>query len=227
MPHNALLQAHTTLFPLTYYVLALCAALALTYLGSTHSAWLPVMEMPPTRAHSPTARRKFKQLVNMIVSPLMLSAPKFLSPSMAHNTMEACEIVCRLDHTGKIDDSSRGEKQKAATALLRDGPVSRCRIAQVLPQMCHPSRAPRILCNGLCAAQRFHVEGEEQLCRVGSDSLTLQRMSSAVQLFASVWRQATVLPRPSFPRLDHPDFSTKLSIWNRSDGCHRCVRLRP
>ena len=25
----------------------------------------------------------------------------------------------------------------------------------------------RILCNGLCTAQRFHVEGEEQTCRVG------------------------------------------------------------
>ena len=25
----------------------------------------------------------------------------------------------------------------------------------------------RILCNGLCTAQRFHTEGEEQMCRVG------------------------------------------------------------
>ena len=25
----------------------------------------------------------------------------------------------------------------------------------------------RIVCNGLCIAQRFHVEGEEQMCRIG------------------------------------------------------------
>ena len=43
----------------------------------------------------------------------------------------------------------------------------------------------RSLCNGLYAAQRFHVEGEEQMCRIGCpdgpDSLTLQRMSSVKQ----------------------------------------------
>ena len=39
---------------------------------------------------------------------------------MAHNTMEAYEIVCRLDHTGRIADSPNGNNQKAATALLRD-----------------------------------------------------------------------------------------------------------
>ena len=67
MPYHALLQAHTTLILLTYHVFALCAALAWTYLGSTLSALLPSVELPPTRAHSPTAWRKFKQLVNMIV----------------------------------------------------------------------------------------------------------------------------------------------------------------
>ena len=40
---------------------------------------------------------------------------KFLNPSMAHNTLEATEIVCRLDHTGRIAD-----KQESATASLRD-----------------------------------------------------------------------------------------------------------
>ena len=120
---------------------------------------------------------------------------KCLNPSMAQSTMEAHESVCRMDHIGKIADSPNYKKQKAETTLLRDeiqkrdfaklvaarvsrilGPVSRFRIAQILPQMCHASRASRpglavgilrILCNGLCAAQRFHIEGEEQRCRVG------------------------------------------------------------
>ena len=32
---------------------------------------------------------------------------------------------------------------------------------------------------------------------------------------------------PSFPRLDHADSSKKPPVWNRSDGCHQCLRLRP
>ena len=40
---------------------------------------------------------------------------KYLNPSMEHTTMEETEIVCRLDHTGRIAD-----KQESATALLRD-----------------------------------------------------------------------------------------------------------
>ena len=60
---------------------------------------------------------------------------------------------------------------------------------------------PRILFNGLSTAQRFHVEGEEQMCRVGCPgwarlSLTLQRECPLLDnFFASVWGQATVLPR--------------------------------
>ena len=106
---------------------------------------------------------------------------RVLNPSMGHNTVEAHEIVCRVDHTGKIGDSPQGKKQKAARALLRDelqkqdfaepvslrasripGKVSRFRIAQIMPQMNRASRASRpgltvcllrILCNGLCTAQ--------------------------------------------------------------------------
>ena len=102
-------------------------------------------------------------------------------------TVEAYEFVRRLDPTGTNDDSPHGKKPKAPTALLRDeirkqdfakpvasrasrilGLVSRFRIAQSLPQMCHASRVSRpgltvgfqrIFCNGLRTAQRFHIEG--------------------------------------------------------------------
>ena len=132
---------------------------------------------------------------------------------MARGTAEAFNIVCCLDRSGKLDDSPQNKTQKAATALLRDklyeqdfagpisshaskilGPISRFRIVEILPLMKLVSRAARsgltvgflrILCNGLCTAQRFHTEGEEQLCRVGCpdapDSPTLQRVSPAVQ----------------------------------------------
>ena len=88
------------------------------------------------------------------------------------------------------------------------GPVSRVRNAQILPQMCHASRASRpglavgilrILCNGLCAAQRFHIEGEQR-CRIGcpDEPASLSHYNECPLLynfFASVWRHATLLPR--------------------------------
>ena len=55
--------------------------------------------------------------------------------------------------------------------MLRDGLVSRHHTAQILPQMCHASRASRsglavdvlrVLCSGLCTPQRFHMEGEDK-----------------------------------------------------------------
>ena len=114
---------------------------------------------------------------------------------MACSTAEAFDIICRLDHDGKLDEAPQNKKQKLATGLLRDklyeqdfagsisfraskvlGPISRYRVSDILPHMKLVSRASRpgltlgvlrILCNGLCTAQRFHTEGEEQKCRVG------------------------------------------------------------
>ena len=149
---------------------------------------------------------------------------KFLKPSMAHSTMEAPAIVRRLDHYGKLDESPQDKKQKAATALLRDefqkqdfakpvslrvsrilGPVSRFRIAQILPQMKLASRASRpgltvgflrILCSGLC--RRFHAEGEEQMCRIECpdepDSLLhYNECPLLYNFFASVRKRAIVV----------------------------------
>ena len=120
---------------------------------------------------------------------------EFLAPSMARSTAEAFNVVCRLDRNGKLDEVSQDKKQKVATILLRDKlhtqdfagpislraskvlePISRYRIADSLPHMKLASRASRpgftvgflrILCNGLCTAQRFQSEGDEQTCRVG------------------------------------------------------------
>ena len=114
----------------------------------------------------------------------MLSAPNgkeiFLNPSLAHSTVEAFEKVCRLDHRGKLErritKAGLCAKQVSVRVSRILGPVSRFRITQILPQMNLASRASRpgltdgflrILCNGLCTAQRFHVEGEAQMCRVG------------------------------------------------------------
>ena len=89
------------------------------------------------------------------------------------------------------------------------GPVSRFLTAQILPQLCHASRASRpglavgmlhILCNGLRTAQRFQIEGEEQRCRAGCqhelDSLSHGNECLLLfNFFTSVWKHATILPR--------------------------------
>ena len=120
---------------------------------------------------------------------------EFLTPSMAWNTMNAFDHVCGLDREGKLDAVPPTQKQKIATEFLcaklyaQDfagllstrasrilGPISRHRIADMLPHMKRVSCASRlgltvgilqILCNGPCAAQRFHNEEQENMCRVG------------------------------------------------------------
>ena len=62
----------------------------------------------------------------------------------------------------------------------------------------------RVFCNGPCTAQRFHVEVDEQKCRVGCpnepDSLSLSHYNECPLLYnmcTSIWRQATRFPRRS------------------------------
>ena len=104
----------------------------------------------------------------------------FLFLSMTFHTANAFDIVCRLDRNDTLDDVSQNDKQKVATGLLLDklrtqdcagplssrasrvlGPISRHRVADILPHMKRVSGASRpgllvgflrILCNGLCTA---------------------------------------------------------------------------
>ena len=105
---------------------------------------------------------------------------------MARSAAEAFNIVRCLDHSGKVDDSRQDKRQKVATASLRDkllaqdfawpkslrasrilGSTSRSCVAEIPPHMKLASRASRpgltvgssrILCVGLCTAQRFHTK---------------------------------------------------------------------
>ena len=110
----------------------------------------------------------------------------FARMPMARSTAEVFNIVCCQYRNGKLDDVPQDKKQKAARSLLRDklhtqdfagptslpaakvlGPISRYRIADILPHMklaSHASRPGltvgflRIFCNGLCTARRFHSD---------------------------------------------------------------------
>ena len=96
---------------------------------------------------------------------------------MAFSTTDAFDIVCRLDRDDTLDEVPQNKKQTIPTGLLLDklhkqnfagplssrasrvlGPISRHRVADILPHMKIVSRASRpgllvgflrILCNGL------------------------------------------------------------------------------
>ena len=130
----------------------------------------------------------------------------FLFPSMTFHTASACDIVCRLDRDDILDEVPQNQKQKVATGLLLDklraqnfagllscratrvlGPISRHCIADIRPHLKRVSRASRpgllvgfhrIICNGLCTAQRFHTAENEHTCRIGCpDVSVLQGLS--------------------------------------------------
>ena len=146
---------------------------------------------------------------------------------MAYSTADAFDIVCRLDRDDTLDDVPQSKKQKVATGLLLDklhkqdfagplssrasrvlGPINRYRVADILPHMKIVSRASRpgllvgflrILCNGLCTAQRFHTEEHDHTCRVGCpnepDSLThYNECLRLYHIFVSFWRHAAIVP---------------------------------
>ena len=120
---------------------------------------------------------------------------EFLIHSMALSTADAFDIVCRLDRNDTLDEVPQNKQQKVATGLLLDklhkqdfagplasraskvlGPISRHRVADILPHMKSVSRASRlgllvgflrILCNGLCTTQRIDTEEHDHTCRVG------------------------------------------------------------
>ena len=87
-------------------------------------------------------------------------------------------MVCRLDRNDKLDDSPQDKKQKAATTLLRDelskkdfaGPISLRSSMKLASRASRPGLTDgflRTICNGVCTAQRFHTEGDEQMSPVG------------------------------------------------------------
>ena len=184
------------------------------------------------RAHQLSAEEKVSAARGHNSTPLFALSPawelEFLLPSVAFNKVSAFDIICRLDRNDTSDDVPQNKKQKAATGLLLDklhkqdfsgplacraskvlGPISRHRVADILPHMKIVSRASRpgllvgflrILRNGLCTAQRFHTDEHDHTCRIGCpdepDSLThYNECPRLFNIFLSFWRHATILPR--------------------------------
>ena len=129
-----------------------------------------------------------------------------------------------MDKADRIADSPSDKKHKAATTLLRDaiqirdfavpiaarasrilGPISRHLMAQIIPMICDAARASRlgfavgilrVLCNGMCQAERLHVDNEEQTCRVGCpdkpECLSHYKCPLLCDIFVTIWRNAGV-----------------------------------
>ena len=205
--------------------------------SSDHVPQVPCSISPPratviTAYQAEVQSTKSKQLVGTLALLFSLLSPawekEFLAPSMACSTANACDIVCRLDRDGKLDEAPQDKKQEVATGLLRDelyeqdfagpvslraskvlGPISRYRVADILPHMKLVLRASRpgltvgilrILCNGLSTAQRFHTVEHDHTCRVGcpNEPDSLSHYGECPRLwgmFTSFWGQASVLPR--------------------------------
>ena len=177
---------HTMLFPPACWALVPCVALVLTSLVSILSASRPAIELPrgPVRLillrflrSAPTG--KWNSLL-----PPWLVAPRKRSVLFVLWTAMANLMRYHRARSRSLPQAYSGTKYKSMILLDRSpsvsfraskvlGPISRCRIADILPHMKLASRASRpgltvgflcILCNVLCTAQRFHIEGDEQTC---------------------------------------------------------------
>ena len=88
------------------------------------------------------------------------------------------------------------------------GPISRHRIADILPHMKRVSRASRpgllvgflcILCDELCNARRFHTAENDHTCRVGCPvTLSLLQCVSQTVEHLFFWGHATKVPQRCF-----------------------------
>ena len=166
MIFNVQPQGRTTLYRLTFLVLAPYVVLVLTLWVFSPSALRLAIELQHVRPRSPKALRKFKRLVGTIALLFSLSLShiwenEFLVPSMAESTADAFVIVVWIAMAPLMKFRSM-KKQKVATGLLLDklhkqdfagplssraskvlGPISRYRVADILPHMKLVSRASR------------------------------------------------------------------------------------
>ena len=217
-------QDRTTLSPLNYLRLAPSVVLVLIWYAFIPSVWRLAIGLQRARPHFAEVLQESVRHAGTIAPVSLLYLPlgnmSFFS-SMPFNTANAFDIISRLDLNDTLDDVPQSTKQKAIGLFLDKlhkqdfarllacraskvlGPISRHRVAYILPHMKIVSRASRpgllvgffrILCNGLYTAEHDHT------CRIGCpdepDSLT--HYNACPRLFNilfSFWIHATILPQ--------------------------------
>ena len=169
-------------------------------------------DVAPVLALCPTGKRTF------LLPPCPVALRKrsiwYVVWTVMANLLRSHKIRSRRFATSLLCDQSHTQDFAGLISLRASkvlGPISRYRISDILPHMKLASRASRpglnvgflrVLCNGLCTAQRFHIEGEEQTCRVGcpDEPGSLSHYNECpllYNMFISIWGQATVFPRRS------------------------------
>ena len=145
----------------------------------------------------------------------------------ACSTADSFNVVCRLDHGGKLDDAPKNKKHNVATSLLRGklhrqdfagpislraskalGPISRYRVADILPHMKLASRASRLgsrlvfyaSCATVCARHEDFTLKETSkrvVLDVGMNPILshYNECPNLYNMFTSIWEQANELPR--------------------------------
>ena len=183
-------QARTTPSHLHFLGLAQFVALVLIWWAFIPSASRLAIELQHARPRLTNSLTKSNTARGHNCTPIFDLSPiwekEFLVPSMARSTADALDIVCRLDRNDTLDEVPQNKEQTLATGLLLNKlhkqdfagplssrasgalePISRFRVADILPHMELVSRASRpgllvgflrILCNGLCTAQRFSLK---------------------------------------------------------------------
>ena len=133
------------------------------------------------------------------------SLQKFLKPTWkpkviyTNNSLEfgnACEELSWNHRThGIAERAVRRIEEETSAVLLLSGLEEK--MLGRFSGMLSPSPKCSRLCNGMCTAKRFHVDNEEQTCRVGCidepDCLShYNRFSLLSDIFVTIWRNAGV-----------------------------------
>ena len=248
-------QARTTLYRLPFLGLAPYVALVLIWWAFIPSALRLAIELLHAQPRLAEALRKSIRLVDTIALLFSLSLShlgKRISCSLyvPLSTADAFDIVCRLDRNDTLDEVPQNKKHRRLplgcfltnsinktllgfypVAPRELGPISRYRVADILPHMKLVSRASRpgllvgflrILCNGLCTAQRFHTDEHDHTCRVGCPNEPLSHITECPrQHFLSFFLGTCYNPateKSLFTRLGHSIVPAKPSIWNCGNG---------
>ena len=164
---------------------------------------IELLHVRPSLAKSLRKSKRFVGTVALLFSFCLLCGKKnFLFPPWLVTPLTLSILFVAWTVMAKLMMFCRIKKQKVATGLLFDklhdqdfagplacrasrvlGPISRYRVADIDLHLKLVSRASRpglllgflrILCNGMCPAQRFHTEEHDHTCCVGCPGDMLQ-----------------------------------------------------
>ena len=219
MPFSVQLQDRTIPFLLTSLKLARCMVLVPTWWAATPSAWRPAIELLHVRHRFDMALRKFQTARGHNSAPIFALSPVWENefPCTFHGPLHRKCFLILFDIWTVMANLTKLRRTRSRKLPLDFsvtnctcrisldqslyvlpqflGPISRYRVADILPHLKLASNSSRpeltvgilrVLCNGLCTAQRFHTD-DIKICamldaQIDPTPLTLQRVLPIVWL---------------------------------------------